>query len=243
MRLKATAVVAATAATFAAIAVIAPAAVRVPLAIALLLIVPGYFATLALFPYGEFDSARRALFALALSLALGILLALVLNLAGALHATTWAIGLAFVGAALAEAARRRSGSLPRPRVGRWRLRRRDAVLLGLALALLAAALGISRTPLGAKHIQGYTALWITRVDSGNAVRVGLRSGELRALSYRLLVTSDGHRVYAGRVGPVEPGARVSRVVPLGTDQRTRIDAILYRQDEPLRRYRHVTLIP
>lgn len=244
MLLRAAAVVGATAAAATAVALIGPEVVRVPFAVALLLVLPGYFATLALFPRGKLDSAWRVLLVLALSIAAAIICALVLHLAAALYAATWAVVLVLVAAALAVVARYRSTSLPRPPVlARRRLRRRDAVLIGLAIALLAVALGISRTPLRAEHVQGYTALWITRVGGGDAVRVSLRSGELRALSYRIVVISDGHRVYSGVVGSVEPGARVSRLVWLGTHQRTRVDAVLYRQDEPRRQYRHVTLNP
>jgi hypothetical protein len=223
------------------IVLVAPRALRIPFATLFLLVLPGYFATLALFPRGSIDRARRALLSLALSIALVVLVALLLHLTFELRSATWVAALAVLEFATYLIARERIGWRPSSKLSPWRVRARDALLLAVALAVLAAAVTLARTPLHAAHVQGYTALWIVPARHGAAVRVVVASGELKTLAYRLIVFNGGRRIQTQTLPSVAPGTQVARVVTLPQRSRGPISAVLYRDDQPRSPYRSVSL--
>jgi hypothetical protein len=208
---------------------IAPAPVRFALALPLLLGVPGYAVTRAAFAGRALDAAQLILLSVGLSVALAALLALVLDITLGLRPAAWAIALAgvTVGASAVAAARRRDLEPRRPRPA-VRVRGRDALLLGAAGVVACGAVVLARTPLSAKDVEGYTALWIVDAGASDAgIRVGVTSGELNPVTFRLLVTSGGKRLYEARRLDIRPGTNVERVVPLDGAAGGTVEALLF----------------
>jgi uncharacterized membrane protein len=221
----------------------APRPLRIAAAAALFLL-PGYFATQALFPHGAIQRAQRLLLTLALSFSLAIFAALVLNFTFGLRASSWvgALGVISVASYLLAPRRFRSDELL-PRFAFPRVRVRDAALLVLAAALLGAAVAVARTPLRATNVHGYTALWLLPARANSAVHVGLRSGELQTTSYRLVIRAGDRVLYNEAVPAVVPGGQFGKIVALPKRVRTRrteVEALLYRAQRPRSVYRSVT---
>jgi uncharacterized membrane protein len=219
---------------------------KIALSLLLLLFLPGYSLTAALFPPGALEPARRLLLSVALSIALAVVIGLVLNLMPfGLRLTSWAIALVVVitGACAVAAFRRRA----RPASAPVRISRPSAASIGLliaATAILGAAVAFARTPLAAKKVQGYTALWLlpTRDSAPSAVRVGLASAELDTTNYRLVILLKGRPTYVRRL-VLHPGRRFVQTVDLGKSAalpHIRVEALLYRQQDPQSIYRDVS---
>jgi uncharacterized membrane protein len=224
---------------------------RVIVALPLLVALPGYSLTAALFPGREIDWPRRLLLSMALSLSLAVVIGLVLNLMPfGLRSASWAAALLFViwAATLVAVARRRRKGLIGPAARVRRVRLRDAAFLLVAACVLAGAVAFARTPLPAKKTQGYTALWLLP-GSGRetaSVRVGVASGELNPMTYRLVVRVGSRVVHERRLFRLEPGAEVDETLHLGaaaSARRVPIEALLYREDDPQSIYRVVRLWP
>jgi uncharacterized membrane protein len=224
---------------------------RVILALPLVLALPGYSLSAALFPNGEIDWPRRLLLSVALSLSLAVVIGLALNLMPfGLRSVPWAAALLLVtvaATAVALARRRRLeliGSVSRVR----RVSLVDAALLLGAACVLGGAVAFARTPLTAKKVQGYTALWLLPGSGrGTAtVRVGVTSGELNPMTYRLVVRLGSRVVSERRRFQLQPGAEVDEVLHLratASARREPIEALLYREDRPQSIYRVVRLWP
>jgi uncharacterized membrane protein len=218
--------------------------IHTAVAIPLLLALPGYATTVALFPRQTSDVARVLLLSAGLSLSLDVLVALPLDVTVGLTATTWSIAVVAVTAiASAVAVRRGEGSglarvPPLPR-----LRRIDGSLFALAAAGVVAAIVLARTPLPATHAQGYTALWLVAADRAHAIRVGVVSGELQRTTYRLVVRAGTHVIYQDAAVELAPGQQVEHVVRLSRhDRPARVEAQLYRAGFP-KLYRLATISP
>lgn len=243
--LIAAAVVAAVAAEV--VALVSNVAVRTAFALPLLFVTPGYCLTVAVFGRQRLDGARRAVLTLAMSLSLAILGALVLDLLPfGLQATSWTILLAAVTWIAGAAAAVRRGVQPQRGWTRPRLRPVDAALLIAATLIAAGTVAFARTPLPAKNVQGYTALWMQPMPATTqAVRVGIESGELETVPYRLDLRVGSSVLYR-RLITLEPGQRweqVVRVRPLQVAADSPVQARLYREDEGPEVYRLVKLGP
>jgi uncharacterized membrane protein len=223
---------------------------RVTLALPLLLVLPGYSLTTALFPHREIDRSRRLLLSVALSLSLAVVIGLVLNLTPfGLRSPSWAAALLIVTSAASTVAfvrrQRRVTAGPVARVPP--LRPRDAVFFLAAACILGGAVAFARVPLPAKKVQGYTVLWLLPGSRGEAaaVRVGVTSGELEPVTYRLVVRV-GSRVHQQRLLELRPGDAWEESVRVGTSpsgRRALTEALLYREDQPQTVYRAVRLWP
>jgi hypothetical protein len=222
---------------------VAPRSVRIPVATLFLLVLPGYLASLALFAPPAIRRVERVVVSLALSIAVVMIVALVLDVTVGLRARTWVIGVAVVeGAACLAALRHGPSWSPRsPRLRAARMAPRDVILLVVAIALVSSAVALARTPLSARHVDGYTALSIVPVRNGGAVRVVVTSGELKPLRYTLVVRDGFRRLLTRRLAPVAPGTKVVQVVPLPRSGGSDISALLYRMDDMASPYRSVTL--
>ena len=236
-RRRALVVAAAAAVCAAGAAASLPVAVSVVLAVPLVLVLPGY-ALLEAIGGEALGREQRVVLVPALSIALDVVVALLVNfLPSGLTARSWAIALAAVvlaacvGAALRGAGTERAGA-PGVRV-RWA----DVVALAVALAVIAGAAVLARTPLAAKRAQGYTILALAR-GPGSTVVVDVRSGELAPTRYRLVVTA-GKTVYRKETFELEPGSRRSVRVAVGSRTRP-VAADLYRGKQA-RTYRRVHL--
>ena len=125
----------------------------------------------------------------------------------------------------------------------------DIVLLALAAGVVVGAMVYSQKPLPAKHVQGYTALSI--IPSADAtqpnVRLGVKNEEQYAQTYRLDLTAGSKVVFADRLIALDPGARWDATVKIAAPETsdTYVEAVLYRNEQPNKRYRsvHVWLSP
>jgi uncharacterized membrane protein len=228
---------------------------RIAFALPLLLVLPGYSLTAALFPGREIDWPPRLLLSVALSLSLAVVIGLALNQTPfGLRSASWSVALLVVtwaACATAVSRRRRKGILePVPRFLRggvaWtHLKPRDVAFLLIATCVLGSAVAFARTPLSAKKVQGYTALSLLPGSRGTStVRVGVTSGELHSTSYRLVVRVGSRVVYMRRLLRLDPGAQFHvRLRTAASARPVPIEALLYRQDSPQSIYRVVRLWP
>jgi len=220
------------------------AVVRLPAAIALVVVLPGYALAAAILPPAR--TAEWVVVSLALSIAATILVGLLLELVGA-HLTTapWMGLLAALtlAAAFWGARNGRSRALSLPHVG---LRGAEIGAIGAALVLLGGAAALGFTPLAAPSgTQGTTALGICGpptypcVPSGE-VRVSVISDALHTETWRVrvLVAAGATRSF----GPfrLRPGATWSRVIAVGP-YRPQVQAMLYDSARPSAVYRRTWL--
>jgi uncharacterized membrane protein len=216
-----------------------PVAVSAIFAVPLVLVLPGY-ALLEALEARTIGGGQRAVLVPALSIALDIAVALLVNFVpSGLTARSWAVALVVVVAvaSIVAAARGTSGiCLPRP-VG-LRPRRFDVVALVVAATILAGTVILVRTPLAAKQAQGYTILSLVR-GKGSSVVVDVKSGEQRKMRYRLVVGSEEHLLYRNRHLVLEPSSRTSVRISLRSRGKP-VSATLYRGSQKVV-YRRVYL--
>ena len=222
-----------------------PPAPRVASALLLLLLLPGLGFIGALFPARSLTAPEIALLAIALSFSLAIIGALVLHVARiGLTGGSWATFLASVtiaGAATAQARGTYVGDgVPRPTLSRtWLI---DGALLGLAFSLVAGAIWLARTPLPAKGVDGYTALWMLPSDRGRQyLDIGVQSSELESTRYRLDVRVGQTPLPAYRFS-LATGERWNARLRVNRDWKGVVRARLYRAAEPRSVYRRVRLL-
>jgi hypothetical protein len=219
---------------------------RAPAALSLVLALPGYALTAAIFPPAQLRAAERVLLSIAISVAATIAAALLLAALGvALTTAPWmALLAAFALAAAASAgARGHAQVLARPSIG---VRGREIGALASAVVLLGSAAALGLTPLGAPQgTQGTTSLWIcsksNRCDlPAGTVEVGVISDQLHAASYTVQVSVAGRPDV--RFGPITlaPGGAWSRVVASGPGKPV-VRALLRTTANPSGVYRNVIL--
>jgi uncharacterized membrane protein len=225
-----------------------PTSVRALFAVLLLLVLPGYSVTALIFARHAVDWERHLLLAIALSISVSIVVALILNLTPlGLDAHTWAAALSAISccACVVAAARRWDDVLPIIRRPRFALR--DVVFFLVAALVLGYAVFLGRTPLSAKNVQGYTALWLVpgHAKTTTSVRVGVISGELHPASYRLIVRFGKRVAFKHTVSKLMPGQQFTATVRLHSVpvRRTPVVALLYRQGRPHSVYRWARLWP
>jgi Protein of unknown function (DUF1616) len=215
-----------------------PVAVSVLVAVPLVLVLPGY-ALLEALRSAPLDGGQRLVLVPALSVALDIAVALVVNfIHSGLTARSWAIGIAAVAVAAAVVALLRGADDGlRPERSGIRLRWVDLAAFALTGAVLIGAVVVARTPVSAKRAQGYTILSVVRGPK-STVKVDVQSGELETKRYRLLVAGN-HVVYRNTTFRLAPGARLAKSVTIA-DPHNAIRATLYLVGSK-RPYRHVFL--
>jgi uncharacterized membrane protein len=219
---------------------------RTMFAVLLVVVLPGYSLTAALFAGLRIDWPRRVLLTFGLGLSVSIVVALVLNLfPSGLRSWTWALALLIAtcsGCAIAAARRRRRGPV-NPAVPTFsfpRVRLRDLCVALVALVVFGGAVAFARTPLAAKNAQGYSAVWLLPGAGGTTtrVRVGVTSAEQQARSYRLVLRIGSKIVYRRKLA-LAPGGNFATVVKLGGRQPrgAKLVASLYLRDRPNSIYR------
>lgn len=193
------------------------AAVRAPLALPLVLVLPGYAVVAALFAPGALRTAEVAMLSLAASIASTIVAGLLLDaLSVRLTAAPWMFVLAAItlAAAARGSVRGHARNLVLPHV---RLRVVEVGALTSALVLLSGAAVLGFTPLPPpKDTPGTSALWLVPAPGGrNAACVGVINEELRPTSYTVQVAVAGRT--AQRFGPIRLASSHSwtRVVAVG----------------------------
>jgi len=212
--------------------------VRIVFALPLLLLLPGYAFTTAIFSRRRPGMSHVVLLSVGLSLALIVLGALLLDLTVGLRTWSWSVLELCVVCGACVVALFRKSTTGLPRVLRSKpLRVRDVLLLLGAVLLAAAAVAFARTPLHAKKVQGYTAFWLLPASNHDhsTLRLGVKSGELRPQAYRVVVTQGGRVVYGKRglvLAPAQDWMRTVAVSPPRTRRATAVTARLYRSQDP-----------
>jgi uncharacterized membrane protein len=226
---------------------------RIALAVPLVLVLPGYAITMAVFATRPLDHAATILFSIALSLTAAVLGGFVLNLTPeGLRTGSWTILLITMtlGAGVVALARRRALVIvkevyPRDWGGRLPLRRWDSVFFGLALVLVAGAFHIAVTGADTQPATGFTQLWLLPSDDGssNVVRVGLRNGEAGVTSYRLQLITRGVVIAEWPEVELQPHQTWEDIatLPANRTDGTTVEALLYRNDAPGVIYRRAQL--
>ncbi|MEP7357635.1 MAG: DUF1616 domain-containing protein, partial [Anaerolineales bacterium] len=223
-----------------------PLGLRIVLGVPLLLFWPGFALTAALFPRWRLGWTERAIFSLGLSLMTGILGAVMLNWSPwGLTTLSWTVlgsGVTLA-AVLTALGRRRTQILPGvarlPGIGGGQL-----ALLALAAVMTIGAVGLSRVPVYAPDVQGYTLLWMTPESEAGTprLRLSVRSAELTTQSYRLELTVSGVPVAEWADISLTPGETwetTTFVVGVPTTD-SRVEARLYRTEDPSTVYRRVS---
>jgi uncharacterized membrane protein len=197
-------------------------------AIPLVLVLPGYVLTAAIFGRGAPDAPRLALLTLSLSLAVLVLGSLLLNyMPGGIRSLSWGILLVLVVVAAARmAAIRRqspgksSGPRRRPR-SRPSLAPLDAVLFAVGGLAAVGAIVLAQIP-------------VTASD------VGVSSNQQKPTSYRLYVRTERSGGVTEKF-TLDPGEERQFSVALDPNLAgRRVTASLYRDQKPQRVYRRVT---
>jgi hypothetical protein len=221
---------------------------RLICALPLVLFLPGYAITAALFPPRSLGVLERLLFSLGLSVSVTALTGLALNLTPwGLQASTWAIALAAIvllASVIAWRRRQNTAIAAAPIDTQFQLRFRDGLFLGLAILVTGAAIGLTRLPVAPNGVAGYTSLWIIPANPGtNDIRLGLNSSELAATRYRLQVSAGDQVVQAWPELSLKPGGTWETTIGLQSNQVVSgtIVADLYKLDDPTTVYRHVKL--
>ena len=223
-------------------------------ALPLVLVLPGYALTTALFPRRKFEVPQRLVFSLALSLVIVILGGLVLDLMPfGLQAGSWAVLLGDItlGACAVALVRRRGQNLPTPGSlsagGYIGLNFRQGLLLGLSALIVCGAVAVSIIGAERQPYPGFTQLWILPAggaNAKNAVSLGVSNMELTTMEYRLAVNVDGKTVKEWPSIDLNPNEKWEATLLLpqtGHAGNAKIEADLYRADAPTRIYRHVVL--
>lgn len=223
------------------------------LTLPLLLILPGYALTSAVFPRPVLGIPERLLFSLSLSLVIVILGGLALNWTPfGLRASSWSVllGSITLSASAVALLRRReqdidgSGGVRIKNIG---FTFRQGMLLGLAVIVVCAAIAVSIIGVARQPFQGFTQLWILPTggtNPKNAVHLGVRNMESTVMEYRLAVNVDGNVVKVWPSIGLNPNEQweATLVLPqISNANGTQVEAILYRADAPTKIYRHVVL--
>lgn len=228
----------------AAIAVAVPVeAVRVIVTLPLVLLLPGYAVVAAAFGARLLDVPQRFLLALACSLMIAILGGIVLNsMPGGIDTLNWALLLVAVTVVACWIAARRRRGRPHVATGGEKLRvgRGELAMFAAAALIAVAAIVLAQTPFPANDARGFTALAMLPETEGAAVEVDVISSEQHSQRYVLEVGSRRSGRPEVRRFALEPGETTSVRIPVSVDGRQRIDAVLYRANDPNRVYRRVT---
>jgi len=221
---------------------------RLLIALPLVLVLPGYAVTAAMFPRRWLGFPETIVFSLGLSLAILALAGLALSLTPwGMGTIPWGIFLGIMALAAAGVARRelltvaRMGrSIPVP-AARTVLPFAAAALIVLA-ALRMAVVGEAQQPQA-----GFTQLWILPApsDAGNRalVRLGITNREPVTRRYILQLVVEGRTIRRWPVLSVAPGQTWQATVPLssGFPAGGKVEATLSRATSPLSIYRRVWL--
>jgi uncharacterized membrane protein len=224
------------------------AAARVVAALPLVLVLPGYALTLALFPGRALGWAERALFSLGLSLAVVALGGLALHLTPwGLRPATWAVLLvAITLAAGAVGLVRRRAAAPaadpaRPAGG---LTVAQATLFALAAVVLSGALALTVRGAQEQETVGFTQVWMVEASPTNQarVRLGVSNREPSPTQFRLQLVVEGQARQTWTL-QLAPDQTWETAVDLPADlaPTADVEGVLYRGDAPDVVYRRVKL--
>lgn len=228
------------------------AVVQVVLGLALVLILPGYVLTEALFMHQQLSSAERLFLVTGASLAIAILGTLGLQQFGwELRLNSWLglfISVTLIGAAGVWALRQQGDSTAlTPAPVRLGFHVTHIALLALAGVLTSVAFTTAHSAAPAERFQGYTILWLTPQEVGapNRFQLGVTSKELGATQYKLQIKADDQLAQEWPLLELAPNQEWLASIELSPEQRAQhtLEATLYRLDQPATPYRRVVLQP
>ena len=187
----------------------ADAWIRAIFLLPMVLALPGYAAAAAMFPPGTLPSAERAVYVVALSVALTTLCGVIVQLVLSLERSVWAVALFSVIAAaswIAVERRERGGAVWTPPRAVHRLDPRSVVVVALAVAITGWSISISSE--GARKARDevdFSELWVLPREPADepgarrTVSIGVKNHEGSPISYRVRVTHAGKRLAAWRI--------------------------------------------
>jgi uncharacterized membrane protein len=228
-------------------------AIRV-LALPLVLVLPGYALTSALFARRSLGIMERIVFSLGLSLTIVIVGGFALNFTPfGLRTNSWAVFLGvitLIASAIALVRRqRRTGTAQEAfGIGSISFTFGQGLLLGLAMLIICGAVVVSIIGAERQPRPGFTQLWILpgsgAANAKNVVRIGMSNMESQATEYRLTVDMDGKAVKVWSsilLGPDQNWEATLVLPQTGHTGTSQVEALLYRMDAPTTLYRHVVL--
>jgi uncharacterized membrane protein len=213
-----------------------PVLVTVPATILLLLLLPGYALTLALFPARMLSHAEQVMFAVGLSVSSAILAGLVLNiLPVGLTLSGWGALLGAIAVGSLGVAWLRLGTSDRPLaiVRLPRVPMAPVVMIAVAAVMVLGSLMIARMGEAAQPEDGFTQLWMIPEANGDTVRLGFENHEHSATHYDLRVTAGDQTLADWTALSVADGQSWEQTVvlpalPAGAHQ---VEAALYRDGD------------
>lgn len=226
------------------LAMIASTIVRAAIVVPLVLVLPGYALSVALFPQRSLGWAERTLLSLGLSFAVLALGSLVLHWTGiGLNAGTWTVLLATItllsgGIALGRDQVRVSW----PTYRSLALTRQQATLFGAAALVTVSAFGVSVWSTAQQPRRGFAEVWLVPANGTDTqtLRIGVNNQEAVATSYRLELQVGGQTVQAWQQLELAPYATWETDVTI--DAPGTAEAVLYRSDAPTSIYRRAQLL-
>lgn len=219
----------------------------------LVLFLPGYGLSAVLLGNYRVSRAARLLWSVGLSIAVAIVGGVLVALTPwGLQTTTWVIllagvtcsagGLAWLGGygtgdrgRMTDEGRRRMDDNKGFRVSPG-----DAILFGLAVLAILAALQIAQLPAPPTSANGYTSLWILPSNSPNAhvIHFGFTSQEMEPVTYKVVVQVNGQPAQTWSEITLQPGEQwMNSFDASQVAAAAKIEADLYREDEPDAVYR------
>lgn len=225
--------------------------VRTTMGLLLVLVLPGYAMTAALFPGAELGLVEHSVIALGMSLAVTAVGGLLLNLTPwGLRSGTWLLLLAVITLAASAVALWRRRSLLVPVPDRWELglTAGQGIILSVAVVLVGGAMTLASTGADQQPSPGFSQFWILPASGPadkHAFRLGVANMESTSMTYRVEIDIDGNQTVtlaAIRLSPHQTW-QTTEVVPSWTwaSNSIPIEAKLYRSEAPKQVYRHVEL--
>jgi hypothetical protein len=226
----------------------APVAVRVVSALPLVFVLPGFALASALFP-PSMGWIERLLVSLGFSFAVCIIGGFVLNWTVGITKVAWIVILVattVAGAFFAHVRASRTGERASDLVGRLRpagIPVRAMVLALCSLVLAVGAVGLARSALPGKGIEGYTGLWLVPAENAGALKIGVSSSELHTTTYRVELRAGGESLVT-RSLTLKTGQEWDATVDVSSVpvSRRSFEALLYRSGESQTPYRRATAL-
>lgn len=221
------------------------------LTLPLVLVLPGYAVMSAIFVRHPYGFPERLVLSVGLSVIIVVLSAFALNLLpDGLQATSWAVFLGCITlCASVVALMRQNGNArfrpPRLVVG---FTRRSWLLLGLAAMVVTAAVVVSSTEaVQQRNDEHFTQLWMLPVDGAgqtHMVRLGVSNMQPAEAQYALNMSMNGatiHQWSTIALQPYETWQVTQKLPAIGNTGTVSIEASLYLNSAPSRKYRFVRL--
>jgi uncharacterized membrane protein len=220
------------------------------LVIPLVVVLPGFAITAALFRRSLLTTVEQVLLSLGLSLALVVLSGFVLDWTfWGLQTVSWAILLGSITLIVGGIAFFRYRRNPAPPVSRislqlnW-LNLRPLILFTLAGLIVVAALVVTRNGALNQSTPGFTQLWLlpeSTVNQGQ-LRLGFNNQEGTVETYRLQVNNGSTNLQEWATITLKPSEQweTTFTLPAGLPSGEKIEASLYKANAPDTVYREVT---